>query len=295
MKQFFQIFIISAVAFTVGAAASAAEIESFSFDNPTQTIQISGLCGGHSVTILISAASAAGPLYTAGGECRDGQFVFEDKLDYWNFPAGEYRLVTYDANSPLSNPSEEKIFTIEIPPEQYLPDEPVDGSATSTDEEPQKDEPDNHFFTQFIDILVEWLKNVILKIKELAVEKITTSNLCVGETCVNEDDLKKILESKNKQHNKPEENKPGEEIKPPEDNTTKTDKSENEEQINFTEPQEIPEAKQETPEAKNEEKPPPNIISGGEDVSPNDGENKHDILPASDAVDGALPDSAQSE
>lgn len=285
MKGFFHILIVTAAVLGICGAAEATEIGNFSFDNSTQTIQISGSCSGYSVVIRISAVSSAEPLYTAGGECNNSQFVFEDNLGYWGLPAGEYRLVAYDANSPLSNPSEEKIFTIENLPEQYLPDDPSGEPATSTDEEPAEDEPNDHFFIRFIEILLGWLKNAVLAIKELTVDKITASSLCVGETCVNEDDFEKLIKSKNKpDNNKPEDNKPEEDIKPdeddkPEDNKPEeNNKSEAEEQTNFTEPQE-------NSETKNEEGPPPNIISGGEDVFPSNWENKHDILPASDKVD----------
>lgn len=274
MKGFFQIFILTAAVLGICSAVKAAEIGNFSFDNSTQTLQISGVCGGSSVTIHISAVSSAEPFYTAGSECKDGQFVFNDNLGYWGLPAGEYRLVAYDANSPLSNPSEEKIFVIEIPPAEYLPDEPSGEPATSTDKEPDEDEPSNHFFVRFVNFLLEWLKNAVLKIKELTVDKITASNLCVGETCVNEDDFEKLLKSKNKPDNDtPEDNEREKDVKPDVDNQSEEDvrpdenkleednKPETEEQTNFTEPQDLPPAPSE--ESESSVAPTPPLESAG--------------------------------
>lgn len=191
MKIFFQIFISVAVIFGVLSAARAAEITVFSFDSSTEVIRTNGVCGGHSVVIHIFAASSTEPFYTAGSECADGKYNFQDDLSYWKISSGEYRMIAYDANSPLSGPSEEKNFTVpEASPEQYLLPEPLNNS-TST-EEAEEAAPEN-FFTRFLDALLNWFADAVLKIKDLIAEKITVSNLCIGETCVNEGDLKGFL------------------------------------------------------------------------------------------------------
>lgn len=198
MKIFFQIFISVAAIFGICVAARAAEITVFSFDNSTKTIQASGVCDGHSVVIHIFVASSTEPFYMAGSECAGGKFNFQDNLGYWKILPGEYRAIVYDANSPLTNPSEEKIFTVAaVASEEYLSSE-LPNNSTST-EEADKAVPEN-FFTQLLDAFSNWLANAVLKIKELIALKITVSDFCVGATCINEDDLKGFLKDKKNPH-----------------------------------------------------------------------------------------------
>lgn len=192
--NFLKIFIFLAMIFGIWNAARAAEITVFSFDDSAKIMQASGSCGGHSVAIYIFAASSTVPFYMAGSECADGRFNFQDNLNYWKILPGDYRLMVYDANSPLSNPSEEKQFIVaEALPEQYLPPEPLNNS-TST-EEAEQAAPGN-FFTRFLDALLDWFADAILKIKELVSQKITVGDLCIGDTCINEGDLKGFLKEK---------------------------------------------------------------------------------------------------
>ncbi len=57
--------------------------------------------------------------------------------------------------------------------------------------------PESGWLANVIDTIVNWLKETVVNIKEIITDKITTKQLCVGDTCVNEEQLKALLNTNN--------------------------------------------------------------------------------------------------
>lgn len=95
------------------AEARAAFVESLELKPENKNITITGACEGRAVAVHIFQPNASDPFYTAGTECKNGVFNFNDDLGYWKINQGSYRVVVYDENSPLSNPSPAEEFRIE--------------------------------------------------------------------------------------------------------------------------------------------------------------------------------------
>lgn len=93
--------------------AGAATIENLQLTQSAKRIEIRGACDGRQVAVHIFSASAGEPFYTAGAECKNGSFNFQDDLGYWKIGTGQYRVVAYDENSPRTNPSRDEVFSIE--------------------------------------------------------------------------------------------------------------------------------------------------------------------------------------
>ena len=77
----------------------------------------------------------------------------------------------------------------------------ANGSASSTDITNSQSTNILDYFTQKVKLALEkigvFISNGIAKIKELVAEKITTKKLCIGDTCVTEEQLKALLNQNN--------------------------------------------------------------------------------------------------
>ena len=67
-----------------------------------------------------------------------------------------------------------------------------------SDQTTAPENPPDGLFTQIINFLLEWLKSAMVMIKELVAEKVITPELCLGETCIIEGQLKDLLGGKQK-------------------------------------------------------------------------------------------------
>lgn len=188
-----------------GSLARAATIDKIEIEAGGKKIAIIGSCFGQSAAVRILSATSSEPFYTAGSPCRDHKFDFQDDLSYWKLPPGPYRVRIYDDNGPLTSPSSEETFSLDqIPPEaQANSNEPVTIETPyqtldeGTEQAPNHSEVDMvqapGFLSRIIAAIVDWFKSAIVMIKELVAEKITTPEICLGETCLIENQLKELL------------------------------------------------------------------------------------------------------
>ncbi len=202
--------------------ARAATIEKTEIDS-NKKIEINGSCKDGVLNVQIFSATSSRPFYTAGADCKENKFEFKDDLGYWKFPDGDYSIAVVGKNDNLNN-SSAVTFKIQsaAPPtaEENIVEPAVDlenssvvvqeNDAVSDQSVILASQPDG-LFAQIINFLVEWFKNAVVMIKELVVEKVTTPELCLGTTCIIEDQLKDLLGEKQKI----EASAPEPEIQPP--------------------------------------------------------------------------------
>ncbi len=177
-------------------------------------IEVLGSCGGSEVIVQIFSATSTEPFYTAGSICRDGKFVFKDDLGYWKTSAGDYRIRIYENEFSANTSSTEQDFLIEKifqvnDPESKPNDiaaESIDDSSLTVENtgEANNAELDKEGFLQRIfDAFKERFLSAVIFIKELVTEKIRTKELCLGESCIFEAQLKKLLNEEIKQEPEP--------------------------------------------------------------------------------------------
>jgi len=171
--------------------ARAVTIEKFELEPAGKKIKIAGSCLDGPLAVRIFPAAASQPLYTAGAKCQDNKFDFADDLGYWQIPAGDYRLKIADSEAEF------KIESLEMAAPLAAP-EIIESSSSTSEEQPPAEssgEPDSftEFLAKIIAALLDWFKEAAIKIKELMVDKITTPELCLGETCLMESQLKELL------------------------------------------------------------------------------------------------------
>jgi hypothetical protein len=187
-----------------GLLAQAATIEKIEIDS-NKKIKITGACNGGVLNTQIFSATSSQPFYTAGANCHENKFEFEDNLGYWKIPDGDYSIAVIDKDDNLVN-SSAATFTIQsvvplasdasiIEPAIDLENNPsvISENDTANIEITNQGEASDGLFAQIINFLVEWFKSAIVMIKELVVEKVTTPELCLGNTCIIEDQLKGLL------------------------------------------------------------------------------------------------------
>ncbi|MEA3272155.1 MAG: hypothetical protein U9P90_00630 [Patescibacteria group bacterium] len=180
----------------------AATIENFNFDTASKIIEIDGFCEGHAVSIhIFTDFNLEDIKYSSDVNCENNEFYFQDNLIFWEMPPGEYLVRVYDANSPLSNPSEDRQIVIESIPNGNILDEL---ESNKENQENASEDISDDFLNRFITFFIDWIRGIFITIKEIATEKITTSNLCIGNTCIEEEDLKGFLMEKNNHNNKEE-------------------------------------------------------------------------------------------
>lgn len=168
-------------------------------------IKIIGVCNGDVLSVQIFSATSSQPFYTAGADCWENKFEFKDDLGYWKIPDGDYSVAIIGKDDNFVN-SSTAMFTIQsaalpvsgeniVEPTINLENNSVGGqenTAAKTEIINQEEAPDG-LFAQVINFLVEWFKSAIVMIKELIAEKVSTPELCLGETCIVEDQLKDLL------------------------------------------------------------------------------------------------------
>lgn len=186
--------------------AHAATIESVGVSSE-KIIQVTGLCVGTNIAVHIFLANSTEPFYTAGGECHTGQYYFKDSLSYWKFADGDYGIKIYDVDNLLVNPSNEEYFKIETKPPEIPSDlvaqtvnqnEFADNSNFDEIDMVREDKENNSetapgFLEGVISIIRDWFAGAIVFLKELVAEKITVSKICLGETCMVENQLKELF------------------------------------------------------------------------------------------------------
>lgn len=59
----------------------------------TNKLKVKGDCSGGEVTIYLYPKSGGDSIYSAGAECKNGRFKFEDDLTPWNIPDNSYKVV----------------------------------------------------------------------------------------------------------------------------------------------------------------------------------------------------------
>lgn len=192
-----------------GLLARAATIEKTELDS-NKKIKITGTCNDSILKVQIFSATSSQPFYTAGADCDANKFEFQDDLGYWQISDGDYSIAIMGEDDSLVNSSTAvfKIQSATLPASDENIIEPVvdlENSSVGGEENDaakieivnQEEAPDN-LFAQIINFLVEWFKSAIVIIKELVVEKVTTPELCLGKTCIIEDQLKDLLGGKQK-------------------------------------------------------------------------------------------------
>lgn len=105
-------------------------------ENGPNKIKISGECQGENVAVLVYPQNSGEPVYSAGAECENGRFSFQDDLSSWNIPEGSYRLavgkddsaeeVVVERNDSPNTPQSLAV----IPEEPSLPSPPPAQSET---------------------------------------------------------------------------------------------------------------------------------------------------------------------
>jgi len=197
----------------------AATIEKMEIDS-NKKIEINGSCKDGVLNVQILSATSSLPFYTAGADCHENKFKFKDDLGYWKIPDGDYSvsIIGKDYNAHLSAAtfkiqsvappaSEENIVEFASNPssaEEGIVEPPLfkagaGGGQGETSDQPVilESQPDG-LFAQIINFLMEWFKSAVVMIKELVVEKVSTPELCLGSTCIIEDQLKDLLGGKEK-------------------------------------------------------------------------------------------------
>lgn len=192
-----------------GFLARAATIEKTEIDS-NKKINITGACNGGVLNVQIFSAISSQPFYTAGADCRENKFEFKDDLGYWKIPDGDYSVAVIGKDDNLVN-SSTATFTIQsvaplasdeniTDPAVDLENDPVgtqENDAAEIETVNQGEAPDG-LFAQIINFLMDWFKSAIVMIKELVVEKVSTPELCLGKTCIVEDQLRDLLGGKQK-------------------------------------------------------------------------------------------------
>ncbi len=190
-----------------GFLARAATIEKTEIDS-NKKINITGICNRGVLNVLIFSTTSSQPFYTAGADCRENKFEFKDDLGYWQIPDGDYSIAIAGKDDNLVNSSTAtfKIQSAAPPvPEENIVEPAVDleNSSVGVEEEVSDqttvlENPPDGLFTQIINFLLEWFKSAVVMIKELVVEKVSTPELCLGSTCIGENQLKDLLGGKQK-------------------------------------------------------------------------------------------------
>ena len=190
------------------SSARAATIEKTELDL-NKKIKITGGCDGGVLNVQIFSTTSSQPFYTAGADCNENKFEFKDDLGYWKIPDGDYSVAVTDKDeNSHSSAATFKIQSVVPPASDANIVEPIaDNNAATIEITNQEEAPDQTaapenppegLFAQIINFLVEWFKNAIVIIKELVVEKVSTPELCLGQTCIMEDQLKDLLGGKQK-------------------------------------------------------------------------------------------------
>lgn len=198
-----------------GLLARAATIEKIEIDLDKR-ITVMGICNSGVLNVQIFSASSSQPFYTAGAVCQENKFEFQDDLGYWKIPDGDYSVAILGKDENFVN-SSTATFTIQsvVPPASDAnivePAIDLENSSVSVQENEEApttptpllgqegiSTPPEGLFAQIINFLVEWFKSAVIMIKELVVEKISTPELCLGKTCIIEDQLKDLLGGKQK-------------------------------------------------------------------------------------------------
>lgn len=189
--------------------ARAATIEKLEIDL-NKKINIAGICDGGVLNVQIFFATSSQPFYTAGVDCNENKFEFKDDLGYWKIPDGDYSITVVGEEDSLVN-SSTAIFTMQsaasplsdeniVEPAIDLENNAVvisENDAANIEITNQGEAPEG-LFAQVINFLVEWFKSAVIMIKELVVEKVSTPELCLGDTCLTENRLKDLLGEKQK-------------------------------------------------------------------------------------------------
>ena len=190
-----------------GLLAQAAIIEKTEIDLDKK-IKIYGSCQDGGLNVRIFSATSSQPFYTAGVDCDANKFEFKDDLGYWKIPDGDYSISIIGKDDNLVN-SSTAMFKIEsaappvsdaniIEPSADLASSSVSVAEETPDQAEIIESPSSGLFAQIINFLVEWFKSAVVMIKELVVEKVSTPELCLGNTCIIEDQLKDLLGGKQK-------------------------------------------------------------------------------------------------
>lgn len=202
--------IVFILLFLLLGKARAADISDWEFRQDVKQIRLNGSCKNKQLTVQVFFASSSAPFYTAGAFCQNDRYAFQDDLGYWKIAAGAYRVAVED---DAVDSSAEKEFIVEdlavLPPTVAPPSNSSSGTAeillvadsetaSTTAEIFTSDEPSSGFLARIIEAIVNWLKSAVLAIKELVVEKVTTPELCLGKTCIVEDQLKDLLGGKSR-------------------------------------------------------------------------------------------------
>ncbi len=207
------VVILSLLSNGKGFLARAATIEKIEI-GLNKKISVTGACNGDILNVQIFSTTSSQPFYTAGADCDENKFEFKDSLGYWNISDGEYKVMIFDKDNNMASSSNTAAFKIdsEIRPaidtntaEQAVTTEGEEVKIESTDQKAEiadqtadSEKIPNGIFTEIINAIIDWLKSAIVMIKELVVEKVTTPELCLGGTCITEDQLKNLLGSKQK-------------------------------------------------------------------------------------------------
>lgn len=192
-----------------GLLARAAMIEKIEIDLDKR-IMVTGACNNSALNVRIFSATSGQPFYTAGADCQENKFEFRDDLGYWKILDGDYSIAITDKDDNLVN-SSTAMFKIQsaappasdaniVEPAIDLENNPVvisENDATNIEITSQGETSDG-LFAQIINFLVEWFKSAVVMIKELVVEKVSTPELCLGKTCIIEDQLQDLLGGKQK-------------------------------------------------------------------------------------------------
>lgn len=200
-----------------GLLARAAIIEETEIDLDKK-IKITGACDNGILNVQILSATSSQPFYTAGIACHENKFEFKDDLRYWHIPDGDYNITIFGKDGSLVS-SSTAAFKIQSPASPVSVGDIIDpivgleNSSVGVQEDDAVkietfnqgeasgqaailENPSDGLFTQVINFLMEWLKSAVVMIKELVVEKITAPELCLGKTCIVEDQLKYLLGGK---------------------------------------------------------------------------------------------------
>jgi len=79
-------------------------------DSGVNELKVSGECDGREVTVYLYPNDGGEPIYSAGAECKNGKFEFEDDLNHWNILNNSYRVVVGEGQDNPDFSKKEEMF-----------------------------------------------------------------------------------------------------------------------------------------------------------------------------------------